>query len=228
MFCAKNDSAAYCIQMRADLDTTNVDWQLDAGRFFYNNLLKPDSAMIFYRRALESALVLFGDSHPTVATIYNNIGDIYGCKGNYSMALQYHQKALALFKNIYPCNDFNLQTFIYNVYKDLINSSCDKEDLDFFMSDKVFTLTIDGNNTSEINGEYYLLEYSDWTYNSKDNIFNKVEKLADKPKDIVVMKDGVITKHHLEDTIGIQLGIKFVSKEEKQKIMEAYHKWKNE
>ena len=144
------------------------------------------------------------------------------------MALQYHQKALALFKNIYPCNDFNLQTFIYNVYKDLINSSYDKEDLDFFMSDKVFTLTIDGNNTSEINGEYYLLEYSDWTYNSKDNIFNKVEKLADKPKDIVVMKDGVITKHHLEDTIGIQLGIKFVSKEEKQKIMEAYHKWKNE
>ncbi len=228
VFCAKNDSAAYCIQMRADLDTTNVDWQLDAGRFFYNNLLKPDSAMIFYRRALESALVLFGDSHPTVATIYNNIGDIYGCKGNYSMALQYHQKALALFKNIYPCNDFNLQTFIYNVYKDLINSSCDKEDLDFFMSDKVFTLTIDGNNTSEINGEYYLLEYSDWTYNSKDNIFNKVEKLADKPKDIVVMKDGVITKHHLKDTIGIKLGIKFVSKEEKQKIMEAYHKWKNE
>ena len=226
--CAKNDSAAYCIQMRADLDTTNVDWQLDAGRFFYNYLLKPDTAMIFYRRALESALVLFGESHPTVATIYNNIGDIYGRKGNYSIALQYHQKALALFKDIYPCNDFNLQTFIYNVYKDLHDSSCDKEDLDLFMSDKVFTLTIGGNNTSEINGEYYLLEYSDWTYDSRDNIFNKVEKLADKPKDIVVMKDGVITKHYLEYTIGIQLGLKFVSKEEKQKIMEAYHKWKNE
>lgn len=42
------------------------------------------------------------------------------------------------------------------------------------------------------------------------------------------MKDGVITKHHFENKIGIQLGLKFVSKEEKLRITETYHKWKEE
>ena len=73
-----------------------------------------------------------------------------------------------------------------------------------------------------------MLELEDWNFENTTDLFDKNDELIDKPKDIVVMKDGVITKHHLEDTIGIQLGIKFVSKEEKQKITEAYHKWKEE
>ena len=80
----------------------------------------------------------------------------------------------------------------------------------------------------DMSGEYYLLEYSNWNFENTTDLFYKNNELKDKPKDIVVMKDGVITKHHLEDTIGIQLGIKFVSKEEKQRITEAYHKWKEE
>ena len=92
------------------------------------------------------------------------------------------------------------------------------------MSDKAFTAKVVSDETPAsqqgMSGEYYLLEYSDWNFEN--------DELKDKPKDIVVMKDGVITKHHFEDTIGIQLGIKFVSKEEKQRITETYHKWKEE
>lgn len=44
----------------------------------------------------------------------------------------------------------------------------------------------------------------------------------------MVIKDGVITKHHFEDKIGCQIGIKYVGKEEKQRIVESYNKWKKE
>lgn len=85
-------------------------------------------------------------------------------------------------------------------------------------------LTVRGNDTSEISDEYYLLEYSDWTYDSMDNTFNNVGKMKDKPQNMVVMKDGMITKYHFKDTIGMQFGLNYISKEEKQKITEAYHK----
>ena len=41
------------------------------------------------------------------------------------------------------------------------------------------------------------------------------------------MKDGVITKHYFDNTIGAQLGIKQVDKNEKERINQAYKNWKD-
>ena len=49
-----------------------------------------------------------------------------------------------------------------------------------------------------------------------------------RPKDILVMKNGIISRHHFENTIGIQLGFKQVGKEEKQRINKAYEEWKKQ
>ena len=119
------------------------------------------------------------------------------------------------------------------LYRSLIkSSSLEKDEYSSFLFDKAFTAKVVSDETPAskygMSGEYYLLEFVDWKFESPTDLFDKNDELKDKPKDIVVMKDGVIAKHHLEDTIGIRLGFKFVSKEEKQKITEAYHKWKNE
>ena len=314
---AERDSAAYYIQMRAELDTTNVDWQLEAGRFIDYYLTDYEEAMTLYKRALDSAVEQFGDSHPDVATSYNNIGLVYKSQGNYAQALEYYNKALEIrlsmlgdshpdvansYHNIgyvynklgkytralenfnkaleiylsafgenHPnvftsyCNigityymqglyseakvnllkaveigktflnvdDFNMQTLLSLLYRSLIRSSSPEDDEhSSFMSDKAFTAKVVSDETPAsqqgMSGEYYLLEYSDWNFESSTDLFDKNDELKDKPKDIVVMKDGVITKHHFENKIGIQLGLKFVSKEEKQRITEAYHKWKEE
>jgi hypothetical protein len=75
-------------------------------------------------------------------------------------------------------------------------------------------------------GEYILLEFADWTEESTTSLANKNNELRGKPKDIVVLKDGIIEKHHFENTIGVQLGIKQVSKEERAKVDRAYAEWK--
>lgn len=232
-------------------------------------------ALRYYNKALEIYLLIFGDKHPDVATSYNNIGSVYSRQGNYDLALEYYNKALKILLSIFGerhpkvftcyCNigityymqglyskaktnllkafkirktllntdDVNMQTLLSMLYHSLIKTlSSDTDEYLSFISDKIFIATVvpyDFTASQQsMSGEYYLLEYSDWNFENTTDLFDKNDELKDKPKDIVVMKDGVITKHHLEDTIGIQLGLKFVSKEEKQRITEAYHKWKEE
>lgn len=84
---AENDSAAYYIQMRAELDTTNVDWQLAAGRFIDDYLADYEEAIALYKRALHAAVKLFGNKHSDVATSYNNIGSIYNSQGDYTRGI---------------------------------------------------------------------------------------------------------------------------------------------
>lgn len=42
------------------------------------------------------------------------------------------------------------------------------------------------------------------------------------------MKDGMITQYVFKDQVGVDIELLFIGKEEKQKITEAYHKWKKE
>ena len=76
-------------------------------------------------------------------------------------------------------------------------------------------------------GEYILLEYADWNQNSSTSLFDKNDELRGKPKDILVLKDGIITQHHFENTIGAQIGLKYVGKEERHRINKVYEDWKN-
>lgn len=101
-----------------------------------------------------------------------------------------------------------------------------------FMSEVAFTATTDEGDTPALqqgmSGEYYLLEYEDWNQDAASSVFDKDKKLKGKPKTIVVMKDGVISKHYFEDAIGVEIGLKYVTKAEKAKITAAYNKWKQQ
>ena len=52
--------------------------------------------------------------------------------------------------------------------------------------------------------------------------------MRQSPKDIVVMKDGEISRHHFENKLGITFGVKQITKEEKQQINQAYKQWKEQ
>jgi len=89
-----NQKAAQYIETRAELDTTNVPWQLAAGSFVSDFLADYPKAMNYYLRALRNSIEQFGEQHRYVAASYSNIGLIYDSQGNYIKALEYHQKAL--------------------------------------------------------------------------------------------------------------------------------------
>ena len=199
----------------------------------YYNQGNHDQALEYYNKALKIYLAVFGENHPDVAMSYSNIGFNYYNQDLYYEAKINFAKAIETGKNFWTSEETNMQILLSLLYRSLIKSSSPETDeYSSFMSDKAFTAKVVSDETPAsqqgMSGEYYLLEYSDWNFENTTDLFDKNDELKDKPKDIVVMKDGVITKHHFEDTIGIQLGIKFVSKEEKQRITETYHKWKEE
>lgn len=76
-----------------------------------------------------------------------------------------------------------------------------------------------------MSGEYMVLKFEDWTIMNGTSLLNKNNELRGKPKTIVVMKDGILSEHFFENTIGVQISCKYVGKEEKQRIIEAYKKW---
>ena len=98
------------------------------------------------------------------------------------------------------------------------------------MKEHLFTITtVNGNTPAKqqgMDGEYIVLEFADWTINSATSLFDKNNELRGKPKTLVVMKDGKITKHYFENVIGVSIGLKQVGKEKKDEIVRLYEEWK--
>ena len=194
------------------------------------------SALDYLNEALEIRIDLFGQSHPDVATSLNNIAMVHSDQGDYDKALPYYGKALKIRTKLYGKNDHSaISTYnnIYDCYTEGLKSSksyiTQYED---FISEIAFTVTVTSEDTPAadqgMSGEYYLLEFGNWSQNSFDSLYEKNTELKGKPKDILVMKDGNISEHHFEDTIGVAIGLKYVGKEEKAAISEAYKKWKRQ
>ena len=92
----KNDSAAYWLELRASMDTLNVDWQLSAGLFISDFLADYDKALCCYQASLNAAINQYGENSITVAACYNNIGNVYHHKGFNEQASDCLHKALKI------------------------------------------------------------------------------------------------------------------------------------
>lgn len=98
-----NDSARYYIELRAELDTANITWQLEAGIFIEEFCSdKEDSiwvvadhkgAMPFYLRALRNAKKLYGENSSIVGRCYSHIANAVD---ETSTDVFYYEKALSI------------------------------------------------------------------------------------------------------------------------------------
>ena len=52
--------------------------------------------MALYEKALSITLKKLGDDHPSVATTYNNMANVYDNQGKYEEALAMYEKALSI------------------------------------------------------------------------------------------------------------------------------------
>ncbi len=204
------------------------------GGVYYNQGAYPQALMNF-TKDLEINLKVLGDTHPDVADSYDNIGYIYYLQGSYSQAFVNYNKALEIYRKLY--GDTNAETVqslleVYQICMQCVakDKSFDVKQYQSFMSEVAFTATpVEEDSAASrqgMSGEYYLIEFEDWNQDAISSLFAKDKEFKGKPKTIVVMKDGVISKHYFENTMGIQLSLKFVSKDEKARIAAAYKKWK--
>lgn len=97
----QKDSALYYLLRRAELDTTNAQWQLDAGNFYDKMARSYDQALVLYRRALRYALANEGPEALRTAQAHNNIAYALARLGRYNEALPEQQVATELYVRIY-------------------------------------------------------------------------------------------------------------------------------
>ena len=111
-----NDKAAHYIQIRAELDTTNVQWQNEAGLFIEKYLADYPLALKYLHRVLE-----YAQTHPAddtdelIATEYNNIGSVHNRKGEFDKALEYHLKALEIYEKSLGTEHAKTATSLNNI-----------------------------------------------------------------------------------------------------------------
>lgn len=110
----ENDSAAYYIELRAKLDTTNVEWLNDAGRFIYEYQARYHDALVYYTLGLRQALQQYGKNSVWSAVFCNNIGFIYYEQGDYPRALEYYEKSLSIYVSLFGDNHPDVATSSYN------------------------------------------------------------------------------------------------------------------
>lgn len=104
----QNDSAAYYIKLRADIDSTNIQRNVDAGKYIQVFLADNNNALAYYLRALYNATTQYGENHPVVATCCHNIGTVYEANGDYGNARDYFIKALSIRKDAFAANPSDL------------------------------------------------------------------------------------------------------------------------
>ncbi|MCM1037177.1 MAG: tetratricopeptide repeat protein [Bacteroides sp.] len=191
-------------------------------------------ALEYQVKALKIVERRLGANHPTVASSYRNLGMVWAAQGEYTKAINQWNKALEIYAENPGLNSRNyldVLPYMYMGYMMAIKErgtlSAEFED---FMADKVVTATSPGKDTPAaaqgLHGEYYLLEFNDWNVGATASIYDVNEQYRGRPKDIAVMRDDNISAHHFDDQIGIAISLKYVGREEKSRIMDAYNKWK--
>lgn len=102
------DSAAYYLERRAALDTTNVRWNLDAGKFVMNYLFSKQNESIaynYFKKALQLSLGK-DEEDLDLANTYMCLGDMNFKWSNYSEAYQSYDKAVHIFET-FDINDID-------------------------------------------------------------------------------------------------------------------------
>lgn len=149
----QNDSAAYYLETRADLDTTNIEWGLNAGHFLHSYYINYKKALMYYSRALTNALLKQELNEYDVDECYYSLAILYLDMGDLDDAELYFNKALQIRIKLFEDNHSYIAE-IYNglgslnefrgMYADAImyyNKAIDTYDEDFGKNHKALAMS---------------------------------------------------------------------------------------
>ena len=177
--------------------------------------------------------LIFDENYPDLHAIYSDLMYAYAGMDKYVEALKYCESCLKIRLSLFDVDDPGVSTLYGNmagIYWAAKSKGDKLPGYDDFMSGLVFFGTVIPGETNAaqqgMTGEYIALEFGDWTADSDINLMGKIEEFRGKPKTIVVMQDGKITRHQFEDTIGMTFSYKHVGRAERQRIIDEYRKWK--
>lgn len=171
-----NDTAAYYLELRASLDTTNVDWQNDAGEFIRDYIADYNKALTCFQKELRQSVAQFGEQNEKTALAYNNISVTCYYLGDYDNALKYYNTALDIRKSIFGDNHTDV-ALSYNNMGVVYNDQGDYEKaLEYYNKALDILKSVFGENHPDVATcydniglvYYYLGDYDyAWKYNIK-------------------------------------------------------------
>lgn len=110
----QRDSAAYYLELRANLDPHNIDWQQEASAYISEILADYKRALGILEPALEYSRQHYGE-HATTANLYNDIGFVNYAQGYYAKAMDHYNKALAIWEKVLELDHPNTATAYSNI-----------------------------------------------------------------------------------------------------------------
>jgi len=96
----KNDSAAFYLELRASLDTTNVQWKKEVGDFMFGYIADFRKALSYYESALKYALLQDEEYNNETMLFYANVGKTYAVLGDVGKAIDSFEKAKDIARGI--------------------------------------------------------------------------------------------------------------------------------
>ena len=222
-------------------DVHMVNTHLTNARLYHSN---PALYIKHCLKALDLLIQNYGEYYPQVANVCFMIGSQYNNMSDYDNALLYISRAANIYLKVIGKNHeatkaaqesigYILMKYEYEKSKNrtLTDNADDSPLVKELKSERIYTVTFMDNNSSdpqqELNNDYIVLEYSDWTIDSDKSLFVKdLQMIGMTPKTILVIIDGVITQYNIEETVGKMIGYKHVGLEERQLIIKAYKEWK--
>jgi len=100
----------------------------------FKNLQNFEKAIEVYKAAEKIIVDKFGDEHPRLGAVYSNLGVIYGLKGDYNQAIQFHRNAIRLYSKDSIKSKENLQGTKYNLVETQLKLGYNKEVIQFAKS----------------------------------------------------------------------------------------------
>jgi len=147
-----NDSAAYYLIERAKLDTTNVDWLIEAGSFLEKRLANYNLAKSYYNKALIQSTAQFGDRSLQTANCYNSFGSIIGYLGELESAIDYLHKSYSIYELS------NNKEGVISVLNNIATIECMRAN--YQVAEQVFTKSINLIDTLLTDKELIITSYN--------------------------------------------------------------------
>lgn len=91
-----NDSAEMYIRRRAELDTLNVDYQLQAGQFAKEMMADYPLARKYFERAYRICLAQYEEQSGQMATTCHELGSVSKLQGDLEAAMRWYERSLAI------------------------------------------------------------------------------------------------------------------------------------
>ena len=190
-------------------------------------------ALACHEKALDINRQISYDDN-SIATLCMKIGAEYGSQRDYISSSKFIGEGINIYEGLLEADNPIIQKYYMIYFMTMLH--CIETDSKYvdkitdFMSDKLWVGVVGHNMPTKVKGltgEYYILEYEKWTYDTNYNL-ETLPSFMDKPKTLVIFKGNEVSKHDSEEKIGMNFSIKKVTLAEKEEIARIYRQWKDD